>query len=341
MLDWVCACDAPIDCTPARLDDDVVLIGAMDSRVHALRLEDGVRLWETRVGRLSIPSIVCPDERTIVTAAGVKAHGRGVVAILNPADGAVEWTWNAPGTVIGPLGTSGTRVLCTSRVQRNGEVTCIECRARRPVVWRAPLEGWPSGVRLHQDVVFAPCMDHRMYCLDVETGERRWTFEAKGLICALPLVHRRMLYFGAHDGVFYALSPDGALLWRAELADRVSGEAAAEADLVIFGGWDNHVRALHAETGEEVWSFDAGAPIVATPVVVDGTVYIGTDGGQLLSLDSRSGQRLDVFPRGDALEREIKTAPLVAGDQLIVGSHDGGVFALRLRVGESRLGARP
>jgi outer membrane protein assembly factor BamB len=98
-LDWVCACDAPIDCTPARLDDNVVLIGAMDSRVHAVRLADGVRLWETRLGRISIPSIVCPDDRTIIAASGVRTRGRGAVAVLNPAGGAVEWTWNAPGTV--------------------------------------------------------------------------------------------------------------------------------------------------------------------------------------------------------------------------------------------------
>jgi len=169
-----------------------------------------------------------------------------------------------------------------------------------------------------------------MYCLDLDTGQQRWAFQAHGLICALPLVHRGVLYFGAHDGVFYAISPDGVLLWRAELADRMSGEAAADSDLVIFGGWDNQVRALHAQTGEEVWTFDAGAPIVATPVVVDRRVYIGTDGGQLLSLDCRNGRRVDVFPRGDTLEREIKKAPLVAGQRLILGSHNGGVYALRL-----------
>lgn len=328
-LDWVCACDAPIDCPPARLDDNVVLIGAMDSSVHAVKLVDGARLWETRLGRLSIPSIVCPDERTIIAAAGVKARGRGVVAVLDPADGGVEWAWNAPGTVSGPLGVAGSHVLCASMIQRKGEVTCIERGAPRPVVWRAGLEGWASGVRVHNDVAFVPCMDHQMYCLDLDTGHRRWAFEAHGLICALPLVHREVLYFGAHDGVFYAISLDGALLWRAELADRVSGGAAADADLVIFGGWDNHVRALHAQTGEEVWTFDAAAPIVATPVVVDGTVYIGTDGGKLLALDSQNGQRVDVFPTGDPLEREIKKAPLVAGDRLIVASHSGGVFALR------------
>jgi outer membrane protein assembly factor BamB len=152
-LDWVCACDAPIDCTPARLDDNVVLIGAMDSRVHAVRLADGVRLWETRLGRISIPSIVCPDDRTIIAASGVRTRGRGAVAVLNPAGGAVEWTWNAPGTVGGPLGVTGMRVLCASMVQRRCEVTCLERGSRRPVVWRAAMDDWPSGVRVHHDVV--------------------------------------------------------------------------------------------------------------------------------------------------------------------------------------------
>jgi outer membrane protein assembly factor BamB len=64
---------------------------------------------------------------------------------------------------------------------------------------------------------------------------------------------------------------------------------------------------------------------------VDGTLYIGTDGGQLLSLDSRNGRLVDVFPRGEPLEREIKKAPLVTDGRLVVATHNGAVFALTIQ----------
>ena len=100
-LEWVCACDSPLDCPPVRAGEDVVLLGAMDARVHAVRLSDGARLWDTRIARLSIPAIHLADDRTVVAAAGVKARARGLLAGLHIADGAVDWTWNAPGTVPG------------------------------------------------------------------------------------------------------------------------------------------------------------------------------------------------------------------------------------------------
>jgi outer membrane protein assembly factor BamB len=198
-----------------RAGVDVVLLGAMDASVHAVRLSDGARLWDTRLGRISIPSIHAFDADTAVAGAGVKSRGRGVVALVNVADGSVSWTWNAPGTVKGPIDVTGSR-------------------------------------------------------------------------------------------------------------------AAADERRIVFGGWDNHVRALDATTGEEQWAQDTGAPIVCTPLIVNGRVYIGTDGGQLFSLDSHTGERLDIFPSSAPLDGEIKHAPLLAGQQLIVPAHDGAAYALTI-----------
>lgn len=325
----MCACDSPLDCPPVRAGADVVLLGAMDARVHAVRLSDGARLWDTQLGRIAIPSIHVFDGDTAVAGAGVKSRGRGVVALVNVADGSVGWTWNAPGTLKGPIDVTGSRVFCASIVGRGGEVTGIEPGRRRPL-WRAPFDGWVTGVLVHEDSVFVPCMDHRLYCLDIVSGARRWSFAAHGLVYALPLVHRGALYFGAHDAVFYAVGLDGELLWRRELADRISGGAAADEGRIVFGGWDNHVRALDAATGEEQWAQDTGAPIVSTPLIANGRVYIGTDGGQLFSLDSHTGERLDIFPSSAPLDGEIKHAPLLAGQQLIVPAHDGAAYALTI-----------
>jgi outer membrane protein assembly factor BamB len=184
--------------------------------------------------------------------------------------------------------------------------------------------------------VFAPSMDHHLYCLDSASGDVRWSFTAHGLVTALPLIHGGSVYFGAHDAVFHALDRDGRPIWRAELADRMTGGAAAFEDSIIFGGWDGHVRALDAATGAERWAHDALAPIVATPLVVDDHVYIGTDGGRLLSLDARTGTAAGVFPPGEPLLREIKTRPILGDHRLLFGAYDGGAYAVR--VSRPRLG---
>ena len=328
-LDWVCACDAPLACDAVLAGPDLVVFGAMDATVHAVRLGDGARLWETRLPRLSIESLQMLPDGPILAAVGVKARGRGMLAMLDPSDGAVQWTWNAAGTLKGAVGAAGPRFVSAALVARNAEVACVERGARR-ATWRTAFENWVFGVRVHDEVAFAPCADHRMHCLDLATGERRWAFAARQLVCALPVIHDNAVYFGAHDGVFYSLDMGGALRWRAELADRMSGAAAAAGGLVVFGGWDNQVRALDARSGEQRWSYDASAPIVAAPLVVDGVIYIGTDGGQLLALDGESGTLLDFFPRGEPLGREIKTRPLLTPRGLVVTCHDGAGYLLKI-----------
>ena len=328
ILEWVCACDAPIACDAVLAAPDVVVLGALDARVHGVRLADGSRLWETQLPRLHIVSLQILSDGAILAGVSVRARGCGALVVLSPSEGTVQWTWNAKGMLHGAIAAAGTRLVCAAIRQRAGEVACVERGARR-ALWRTAFDGWVYGVLVQDDMVFAPCSDDGLHCLDLATGERRWTFATHGLVCARPLIHEATVYFGAHDAVFYALDIDGRLRWRTELADRMSGAAAAVGELIVFGGWDAHVRALDARSGEERWAYDAGAPIVATPLVVDRTVYIGTDGGQLLAIDAERGDLMDCFPRGEPLGREIKTRPLLTPRGLVVTSHDGAAYLLK------------
>jgi outer membrane protein assembly factor BamB len=330
-LDWVHSCGTPIACDALRAGD-AVLFGTLEANVHALRLRDGAELWHARLGKLAISSLQMLDARSAVAGVGVGARGRGrgLLASLRVSDGAVGWTWNAAGTVTGAVAVEGSRLYCgTLLAGGGGDVTCIEHGRRKPL-WRRAFAEWINGVLVHGGRVFAPSMDGHLHCLDAGSGEVRWSFGAHGLVTALPLVHRGRLYFGAHDAVFYALDLDGRMAWRAELADRMTGGAAAFENTVIFGGWDGHVRSLDAETGAEHWAHDAVAPIVATPLVVDDRVYIGTDGGRMLGLDARTGGVAGVFPPQEPLLRELKTRPIVVDDRLLFGAYDGGAYSVRI-----------
>src|SRR4029453_13932988 len=43
------------------------------------------------------------------------------------------------------------------------------------------------------------------------------------------------------------------------------------------------------ESGQQLWSFEPETPGLATPVIFDGTVYAGGEGGDLYALDAASG----------------------------------------------------
>ena len=60
-----------------------------------------------------------------------------------------------------------------------------------------------------------------------------------------------------------------------------AGTLATAGDLVFTGTSDGYVKAFHAETGEQLWSFNTGSGIIAQPTTweLDGKQYIGIASG--------------------------------------------------------------
>ena len=76
-------------------------------------------------------------------------------------------------------------------------------------------------------------------------------------------------------------SASGAVIWTTKDPDDSRAEAAVSvANDVVFGCNLNFgkgtMRALHAKTGEVLWSFDSGISCNAGPSIVDGMVYWGS-----------------------------------------------------------------
>ena len=85
-----------------------------------------------------------------------------------------------------------------------------------------------------------------------------------------------------------------------------------------------------APRGELAWRFDTAAPILTTPAVVDGRLYLSTGDRRVVALDATSGELI--------WEHEV-TGPVgssvaVAGDLVFVGLRDSRMLALRKSTGE-------
>ncbi len=101
------------------------------------------------------------------------------------------------------------------------------------------------------------------------------------------------------------------------------------------GNW-GRVYALDAATGRELWTYDPGVPgqygryaccdVVNRGVAVrGGRVYVASLDGYLHAIDAHTGKRVwraDTFPgRADGdLHYFVTGAPLVAGDEVVIGS---------------------
>ena len=69
-------------------------------------------------------------------------------------------------------------------------------------------------------VFFGSSADDKVYALDAQTGQIRWTFFTEGPVRLAPSISGNKVYVGSDDGYVYCLSRDnGALIWKYRVTD--------------------------------------------------------------------------------------------------------------------------
>jgi len=83
------------------------------------------------------------------------------------------------------------------------------------------------------------------------------------------------------------------------------------------------------ESASKKWAFRTGFWIDSSPVVTDGTVYVGSDDDRLYAVETGSGEQKWAFPTED----RVQSSPAVANGIVYVGSNDGRVYAVDAETG--------
>jgi outer membrane protein assembly factor BamB len=176
-----------------------------------------------------------------------------------------------------------------------------------------------------------------LYCLNAGTGTLIWKYKLSDWIRSKPVVLGDTVYVATLDAKLFALRDTGASA--AELWQTPLGEHGFTADLVgntngiLASGMDLVLYSVSPGTGSLQWrhSLIDGAWIdgtrhqadvfagqyQASPVVVDGIVYIGGPDGFLSAHDVETGKRLWRFEaRG-----RISATPCVAEKKVFIGQN--------------------
>lgn len=126
-------------------------------------------------------------------------------------------------------------------------------------------------------VYFGTGAEEKLYCLDLETGELRWTDHAGGAVRLAPALAHGRVYYGADDGIVRCLeAASGATVWARRIGpgrDRMLGHGRmisrwpirtgvlVEGDRAYFGAgiWPAegvYMQAAKASDGTVIWSND-------------------------------------------------------------------------------------
>jgi outer membrane protein assembly factor BamB len=103
---------------------------------------------------------------------------------------------------------------------------------------------------------------------------------------------------------------------------------SADSKSLYAGNVDSNVYAFNAQTGQVLWVFGTGAPVMTTPLISNdgGRLFVASTDGAIYALDTDSGSVIWTYFTGYSLSSSPTLSP--NGDALYIGSDNGFMVAL-------------
>lgn len=308
------------------LDNDTIYVGSDNQTFWAVRQIDGSVKWSFKIGpHLKMKSIF--SSPTLYDNLVIFGAYDGNVYALDRETGKriwvsfeADWVGSSP-AVASELGLVFIG-LEFGLFRKHGGIVALDVRTGK-TVWHdyshsALTHASPTYIPYHEQVVIGSNEGIvRMY--DAQTGGLMWKFTTfggaeydvrvdagfgKGEI-KLGIAYddkRDLLVFGATDGFLYILERrTGHLIHHHRTEFAIWGTPCIHSGRVYFTSLDKHLRCIDLDSLSIQFEKNIdGTRLFGSPVVIDGKLYVGTNGARLYEIDPMTGEALGYF---QAIER--------------------------------------
>lgn len=305
-ITWATAVDSEsVDASPAVVQGRVY-VGTALGKVVCLAADSGQKLWEAQTGGAVVSSPAVAEGKVFVG--------------------------------------SGDRCLYAFDTQTGKQLWRV--RTRQPVV--APplyLEG----------LVYFGSMDGSFRCVRAADGTEVWRAGDQGAVSAAAAACDGLVYYGDETGNIIARSvADGKLSWSSKVSGGIVAAPLVAGDRLIIPVMSGTALSppptkcllvLDRLTGTELWSLTKGSSVLHPPVTDGDLVYFAIVSGYLSDTELLA-YRLST---GDEVWKQrlpavADSSPLLSGQYLLFGNHDGSFHVINKADGTSaqalRLGAK-
>jgi outer membrane protein assembly factor BamB len=244
----------------------------------------------------------------------------GTLWSLQPRTGGVRW--RADTGVAGPLPAAldGDQALVAGR-----GIAAVELASGR-LLWKdeAGAETTAPPVSAGSRILAGEA-DGTLRCRDRTTGQPLWVLRTGGALVAPPLVDEagRRLYLGTADKRIVEVAlDDGRRGWSWRVGADVTYPGLLLPDRVAFASLDAVLHVLR-RGGNLDWRGALPSRPLSPPFLVEGYVVVACLENELVAFLPRNGIKAGSF----RTRAEIRTAPLVLGNLVLVGLRDRSVIA--------------
>jgi len=310
--------------SPVIWNNQVFLTGADDNNqsVYCYNLTTGALIWEHKVSGIERTSSgkIKPTEDTGYAAPTVATDGRYIFAIF------------ATGDLVG-LDLQGKRIWAKNL----GVPDNLYGHSSSLLIWKELL-----------CIQFDTNEAGKVMALNTSSGETMWETQRSSKISwASPI----LADLGDHMELVLSSSPQvaaydpetGKELWTMDCLSGEIGPSPAFLDGTIFAAneYANLVAIKPGSPAEILWESNEYLPEVASPVAINGLLYIATSYGVIACFDSKSGEIIWEFE----CDQGLYSSPIIADNKIFFMDTDGimHIFSLDKTmklIGEPELGER-
>ena len=124
-------------------------------------------------------------------------------------------------------------------------------------------------------------------------------FVVLGLFALVAISPAQTTFHGnnAHTGVYEGSGPKqlGGIKWVFKTPGPIVTSPAIADGVVYIGSMSGHLYAIDQQSGKEKWNFKSRMPIASSPAVVGGVLYFVSSAGSLAAIDISTGKPKWVF----------------------------------------------
>ncbi len=283
-LAWRVAVGAPIE-APATVIGDLVVVGDLDGVVHAVALATGAPRWTRRTGDKIM---------------GAPNHAGGTVVVgsydgslygLERATGETRWVYPTSNFLHSSPAVSGRSPV----VEGGADVAMVGgCDGNLHIVSLASGEGVRQieiGAQIGSSIVVDDAGEtawlghygNQFIAVDTRSSVTLWRYQDRAFpYFSSAALRGDLLVFGGRDKRLHAVhAATGALRWTYRTRGQVDGSPVLAGDKVVVASEDGRLHLLEAATGRLLWTYDLGAEVQGSVAVAEGRVYLGASDGRL------------------------------------------------------------
>jgi len=348
--------------------EGTVYVGTLDGRVVAINSSTENLEWAYSIAPITAPSggLSCGETSIPTAIYGTPIVDEGIVYIGTysgqvlalsmlargqnltfPQRGYGEWEWACPinnarsNAIVADLLLSGDTIYVSSS---NGRVYSLDkefgdLNWESKVLNERHIKLWTSPI-IQDNALYISTYDGHIYGLSLETGDLlSWYFESDAGFASSPVIYEDAMFLGSFDRYLYAVNISSSIpMWKFP-EEKPAGNwfwapPVTKGGIVYAGCLNGGLYAVEAKTGENLWEFNAGSPIVASPVLMDNMLIVVDESGTVYVFDLNTELGNEAVPLMTvSIDAAVKSSFCAQEGLIYIRGDDNQLYVVDIDVG--------